>query len=118
MANIKVRVFDKYINKFIERGQKDKTVKKCFDFTSRKEMELLQDQFLFVLYTGLRDKNGEEIHEGNLTWDSHKEVIGRIVFDEGKFLYEWENISEDLREVCDEIEVIGSVYENPELLEV
>ena len=68
-------------------------------------------------YTGLKDKNGKEIYEADIGWDEHHECYGVVKFDEGKFLYEWENISEDLFEVCDEIEIIGNIYENPELLE-
>ena len=63
-------------------------------------------------YTGLKDKDGKEIYEGDIAFDSHNETVGKIIFDEGKFLYEWENISEDLFEACDEIEVVGNVYED------
>jgi len=65
-------------------------------------------------YTGLKDKDGKEIYEGDIAFDSHYETVGKIVFDEGKFLYEWENISEDLFEACGEIEVVGNVYEDLE----
>ncbi|EGO2723968.1 YopX family protein [Enterococcus faecalis] len=68
--------------------------------------------------TGLKDKNGVEIFEGDIGWDDHLEVHGQVIFENGAFKYEWDNISEDLFEVTDDIEIVGNIYENPELLEV
>ncbi|EGO2730832.1 DNA-packaging protein [Enterococcus faecalis] len=67
--------------------------------------------------TGLKDKNGVEIFEGDIGWDDHQEVHGQVIFENGAFKYEWENISEDLFEVTDDIEIVGNIYENSELLE-
>ncbi|EAC5047738.1 TPA_asm: hypothetical protein GYX36_13250 [Listeria monocytogenes] len=69
-------------------------------------------------YTGLKDKNGKKIFEGDIGWDEHNECYGVVKFEEGKFLYVWENIAEDLWEVADGIEICGNIHENPELLEV
>ncbi|EGO2668916.1 hypothetical protein FKY78_09055 [Enterococcus faecalis] len=67
--------------------------------------------------TGVKDKNGVEIFEGGIGWDDHQEVHGQVIFENGAFKYEWENISEDLFEVTDDIEIVGNIYENSELLE-
>lgn len=69
-------------------------------------------------FIGLTDKNGKKIFEGDIGWDEHNECYGVVKFEEGKFLYVWENIAEDLREVADSIEIYGNIHENPELLEV
>ncbi|ATL53619.1 hypothetical protein K4A18_000636 [Listeria monocytogenes] len=69
-------------------------------------------------YTGLKDKNGKKIFEGDVGWDEHNECYGVVKFEEGKFLYVWENIAEDLWEVADGIEIYGNIHENPDLLEV
>ncbi|HDM9104562.1 TPA: hypothetical protein P0327_002201 [Listeria monocytogenes] len=69
-------------------------------------------------FTGLKDKNGKKIFEGDIGWDEHNECYGVVKFEEGKFLYVWENIAEDLREVADSIEIYGNIHENPDLLEV
>ncbi|EJY7350909.1 YopX family protein [Listeria monocytogenes] len=68
-------------------------------------------------YTGLKDKNGKKIFEGDICWEEHNECYGVVKFEEGKFLYVWENIAEDLWEVADDIEICGNIHENPELLE-
>ncbi|EPC5087276.1 hypothetical protein NQ415_002000 [Listeria monocytogenes] len=82
----------------------------CVDWFSFDDVVLMQ-------YTGLKDKNGKKIFEGDMGWDEHNECYGVVKFEEGKFLYAWENIVEDLWEVADGIEVRGNIHENPELLE-
>ncbi|NSU74696.1 hypothetical protein HRH06_07675 [Enterococcus faecalis] len=79
-------------------------------FRHVKELPLMQS-------TSLKDKNGVEIFEGDIGWDDHQEVHGQVIFENGAFKYEWENISEDLFEVTDDIEIVGNIYENSELLE-
>lgn len=68
-------------------------------------------------YTGLRDKNGKKIFDGDIGWDDHTECWGVVVFDEGRFKYVWETVADDLYEVTSDIEVIGNKWQNPELLE-
>ncbi|EAC9068145.1 hypothetical protein KIX38_000789 [Listeria monocytogenes] len=69
-------------------------------------------------YTGLKDKNGKKIFEGDIGWDEHNECYGIVKFEDAKFLYLWENIAEDLWEVADGIEICGNIHENLDLLEV
>lgn len=83
----------------------------CVDWYSFDDVVLMQ-------YTGLKDKNGKKIFEGDIGWDEHNECYGVVKFEEGKFLYVWENIAEDLQEVADGIEICGNIHENPDLLEV
>ncbi|AVI19210.1 YopX family protein [Listeria monocytogenes] len=83
----------------------------CVDWYSFDDVVLMQ-------YTGLKDKNGKKIFEGDVGWDEHNECYGVVKFEEGKFLYVWENIAEDLQEVADGIEICGNIHENPDLLEV
>ncbi|HAM1148678.1 TPA: hypothetical protein H9270_002065 [Listeria monocytogenes] len=76
------------------------------------------DDVVLMQYTGLKDKNGKNIFEGDIGWDEHNECYGVVKFEEGKVLYVWENIAEDLQEVADGIEICGNIHENPELMEV
>ena len=64
--------------------------------------------------TGLKDKNGELIYEGDII--SRGEDRGVIKYDDetASYYIRWKE-SETFIEDC---EVIGNIYENPELLEV
>jgi uncharacterized phage protein (TIGR01671 family) len=91
------------------------------EFNPRKSLfaPLLQsEQFaenlwiVLMQYTGLKDKNGKEIYEGDIVNGTHR--FGLVIFkDAGFFVYD-EHLDESVEE--DEIEVIGNIYENPELL--
>ncbi len=75
-----------------------------------RDLELMQS-------TGLKDKNGVDIFEGDVGWDVYGEEYGQVVFEEGCFRFETDELSEALFEVNDDIEIVGNIYENPELLE-
>ena len=69
-------------------------------------------------YTGLKDKNGVEIYEGDvLYWDGS--IIGGVSFEHCEFIV---GSGVNARAMCAmpedlDIEVIGNIHENPELLE-
>lgn len=81
------------------------------------------DKIELMQYTGLKDKNGKEIYEGDIVqWCHHKNVIkfGEIV-GYGYGFY-WESLiamdfCESMTGFIDEYEVIGNIYQNRELLE-
>ena len=88
----------------------------------------IDDKYL-MQSTGLFDKNNKEIFEGDIiangpdvmcmkrhnTLGFYVEKKGRVEFiADGAVL---EDFEEDAKEIADSLEIIGNIYENPELLE-
>lgn len=69
-------------------------------------------------YTNLNDKNGKKIFDGDRCWNDYEEEYGIVSFDEGKFIFTFDNVCVDLFEVVDDLEVVNNIWDNPELLEV
>ncbi len=69
--------------------------------------------------TGLKDKNGVEIYEGDIIKNSYDEIYTVKWFDAAFLLEEKYNGGFDYHELYleDNKKVIGNIYENPELLE-
>lgn len=90
------------------------------DIGSYKDIELMQ-------YTGLKDKNGVEIYEGDMFIDEYDGYIGVIKYSKqfAWFIVEW-YVNSHSKEPCDDeplghinihnVEIIGNIYENKELL--
>lgn len=73
-------------------------------------------------YTGLDDKNGKEIYEGDIVKyrDSRGQHIEKVIFDKGCFYagMHWGSSTRVAPKLINTriTEVIGNMYDNPELL--
>lgn len=83
------------------------------------DLELMQS-------TGLKDKNGQEIFEGDIVRQvrtqpttENKTITGVVTMLEGAWVImnDCEQLASYLWSETDENEVLGNIYENPELLE-
>lgn len=89
------------------------------------DFNLSINEIILMQSTGLKDKNGKEIFEGDIVDYKGREAVVKWHGSYASFIYRFvdglqERVSEwdPLFLACYHFEVIGNIYENPELLEV
>jgi len=71
--------------------------------------------FKLMQYTGLKDKNGKEIYEGDIvkgTGGEFNEEVWEAGWNEDRDFIGWSITPQNCE---DGLEIIGNIYENPEL---
>lgn len=140
MSEIKLKIWDKRDKQMwlcsvedLMRGEYPSDFHVCepnaeFDATAP-----IRKDLVFRRYTGLRDKNGLEIYEGDILRFNWVDSAGycQVVFENASFGLYWINTSvkedegfksfwsHEENDFCwnlEWVEIIGNIYENPELL--
>ena len=111
----KFRVWDKRRNKFIESPESTPMLQANGLLAYFKDAKYMNN-YVVQFCTGLKDKNGKLIYEGDIV----KETLTDFINEEIIIVVKWDNLNasynlENLQN-C-EREVIGNIYENKSLLE-
>lgn len=123
MREIKFRAWDK-VNKFLTQVMtlsfRDGKVSTTH-YSNGGGVYLHDDEVVLMQYTGLKDKNGKEIYEGDIIkFDKKSPEIKSVFYKNGSFCI----LDVNDVDICylgdcifkDEYEIIGDIYQNPELL--
>ncbi len=119
---LKFRIWDTQNKSFIKDPTRYKSLAISCDgrgVYSGKYDDCVEDRYIIQQYTGLKDRNGKQIFEGDIVLSTCPKILndnfsGEVIFDEGSFLVKINNT--DIRGVSDELEIVGNIFENPELL--
>ena len=119
----KFRVWDKKYKRFLDGGEV------IFDLYNNNTCEIVinelgydntidrQSDFIVMQYTGINDKNGKEIYEGDIIKNNPDGDISVVYFDEEELQFCTKN---NIYCQCPlftfyDFEIIGNVYENSNL---
>ena len=148
MREIKFRAWDKAMNWMVYDVQNaydgmwsDKNTDEIndhYNYVSTMQSFMNEKEFGFMQYTGLKDKNGVEIFEGDIVkfdarshyhpevyaWEYESKGVGVIRFEMGGYVLRGKEESHILESLFGilmnyeeiELEIIGNIYEDPELL--
>ena len=119
MRELKYRVYDKTEKCYSDKAFSIDQLGICYvqDEDGYGE-EIDEERYIIEQYTGLKDKNGKEIYEGDIVeydWyvrnDKAYRVKEKVVFDDMGA-----RLGNDRIRNCSNVEVIGNIHENADLL--
>ena len=99
---------------YIKYTEDDNLFNENYKTAEFKDIELLQ-------FSGAKDKAGQELYEADVIKfnDGIDDIYGLISYDDedGSYRVSYENITEHLSDLEGDFEIVGNIFENPDLHE-
>ena len=99
---------------YIRYTEDDNLFNENYKTAEFKNIELLQ-------FTGLKDNGGQELYEADVIKfnDGIDDIYGLISYDDEDAVYcvSYENVIEHLSNMAGDFEIVGNIFENPDLHE-
>ena len=99
---------------YIKYTEDDNLFNENYKTAAFKDIELLQ-------FSGAKDKAGQELYEADVIKfnDGIDDIYGLISYDDedGTYRVSYENITEHLSDLEGDFEIVGNIFENPDLHE-
>lgn len=126
MREIKFRAWDRKFKKWTSYSIDDGLLMFYDDHAECWEIGREGERFILCQYTGLKNINGEEIYEGDIVKAvSFSKWIGVAKYSDENQAFIFDDLDKKYRgkstvfmnQFDDGFEILGNIYENPELLE-
>ena len=99
---------------YIRYTEDDNLFNENYKTAEFKDIELLQ-------FSGAKDKAGQELYEADVIKfnDGIDDIYGLISYDDEDAVYcvSYENVTEHLSNMAGDFEIVGNIFENPDLHE-
>lgn len=115
MREIKFRAWDNHKNCYVDIRHIDFTLNglSVYSRPVKSNRYAKMDSFVLEQYTGLKDKNGKEIYEGDIVYSEHFGQTEEIKWMGNGF---WINNGNQGIHLPSVLKIIGNIHENPDLL--
>lgn len=125
MREIKFRVWDKALKRWAIYSLADNKLEFYVKGAESWKIDQRSRRFVLNQYIGLKDKNGKEIYEGDIVKAiSFARWIGVVKYSDENQAFIFDDLDKKYRgkstvfmnQFDDGFEILGNIYENPELL--